>query len=186
VNLRIGHGPDADGKYVYPDEIEETDGWNTLYHAMQPDEEVERSAEYTRRAIEYARTHPQRELQLAGARLAWLFRADPDDLLRQLEALGTVRIEPSPLRAALPTLLYVSHYGLLALAGIALPFWLRLRDPKTCLLVSTVVLYALFHVAFFGLPRYHLPILPLLALSAAWLLVRLWDSRSHNASPRSI
>lgn len=185
VNLRIGHGPDADGTYVYPDEIQPSDGWNTLYHAMQPDEEVGRNDEYTRRAIEYARTHPQRELQLAGAKLAWLFRADPDDLLRQLETLGTVPIEPAALRAALPPLVYVSHYGLLALAAIALPLWFRVRDPKTCLLVSTVALYALFHVAFFGLPRYHLPILPLFALSAAWLLVRLWDVRDHSGSAGS-
>jgi hypothetical protein len=39
------------------------------------------------------------------------------------------------------------------------------------LLSSVVVFYALFHVLFFAQPRFHLPLLPVLAVAAAWPLV---------------
>ncbi len=178
ANLRIGHGPDANGQFVWPDAIEESDGWNTLYFAMQPGQEVERNGTYTRRALDYFWTHPWDEVVLAGQKLSWLSRVDPDQLIKQLETLGAAPVEPGGFRRALPAIVAVSHYGLLALAGLSLPFWFRARDPKAMLLVLLVLFYALFHVAFFGLPRYHLPLLPVLVLPAAWLLVRAWDSRS--------
>lgn len=179
-NLRVGHSPDATGRYFWPEPIEETDSWNTLYHAMQPDEEATRSAIYTGRAFDYAWRHPADELVLAGKKLSWLFRVDPEaDLVSGLSTLGATPIQPQALAGAVPLLVSTSHYGLLLLAALALPFWLRRREPKTLLLVSAVALWALFHVAFFSQPRYHLSLLPLLSIAAAWSFVQLLTMRAR-------
>ncbi|MBI4571285.1 MAG: glycosyltransferase family 39 protein [Chloroflexi bacterium] len=169
-NLRVGHAPGADGTFFWPDKIEEDDT-NTQFEAAQPAQEVERNRIYTRRALGYMVTHPSDELALAGKKLSWLFRADAG-LVDGLELMGSP-VRPAPLAAALPVAVIVSYYALLALATLALPFWLRRRDPAATLLVSLVALWALFHVGFFSLPRYHLPLLPLFAIAAAWLITGL-------------
>jgi hypothetical protein len=172
-NLRVGHSPDANGVFFWPEPIDKTDRWNTLYYALRPDQEVRRSNIYAKRAFDYATSHPRRELVLSAQKLVWLFRVAPeDDLVGGLSTLGATPIQPAALRAAVPPLVYVTHYSLLALAAVAFAFWLRLREPKVILLISVVALWALFHVAFFSLPRYHLPLLPILSIAAAWLLVR--------------
>jgi 4-amino-4-deoxy-L-arabinose transferase-like glycosyltransferase len=174
INLRIGHSPDADGRYFWPEPIDATDGWNTLYHANQPGQEVRRSRIYTERAIDYALSHPREELALAARKLFWLFRVDPEnELVDGLSTLGATPIEPALLRSAVAPLVAATHYPLLALAVLALVLWLRSRRPEALLLASVVVLWALFHVAFFAQPRYHLPLLPLFCIAAAWLLTHL-------------
>ena len=174
VNLRIGHSPEARGRYFWPEPIEETDGWNTLYHAMRPEQEVRRNRVYTRRAFDYFWSHPLDEVTLAGKKLYWLFRVDPrTDLVRGLSTLGATPIEPAALRRAVPPLVDATHYGLLLLAAAAVPFWVRRREPVAVLLVAVVALWALFHVALFAIPRYHLPLLPIFSIAAAWTLAKL-------------
>ncbi|MDP3766442.1 MAG: hypothetical protein Q8S13_00365, partial [Dehalococcoidia bacterium] len=172
INLRIGHSPDAPGRLYWPDGIEPTDGPNTIFHAEQPEDEVERGRIYTRRAIDYALTHPVEELALAGKKLSWLFHLDPDQLVSELETQGATPLEPEGIADQLPAILYGSHYALLALAAIAVPFWLHFRNSGAVLLVSLVALWAAFHVVFFAEPRFLLPLLPLFAISAGWLLAR--------------
>lgn len=171
-NLRVGHGPNANGGFYWPERIEESDT-NTQFEASQPSQEVERSRIYTRRALEYAWRHPVRELELAGEKVVRLVRYE-ESFVGGLEMMGASPFRPAALAGAWSPLVAVSHYALLGLGALALPVWLRRREPLPMLLVSTGALWALFHVAFFSLSRYHLPLLPLFAIAAGWLLTSAW------------
>jgi 4-amino-4-deoxy-L-arabinose transferase-like glycosyltransferase len=180
INLRIGHSPDSVGNMIWPETIDETDEGSAFYYAMQPDQETRRSEIYADRAWEYAREHPSEELDLAVQKLSWLFRSDPDEWIVQIETLGTTPVEPEWLAEPLETVLAVSHYALLALAALSLPFWIARRGSSVVLLSSVVVFYALFHVPFFAQPRFHLPLLPVLAVAAAWPLVASWSALARR------
>jgi len=184
VNLHTGHSQDATGRFRWPEPIDESDSWNTFYHAEQPGEEARRNRIYTRRAFDYFWSHPLDELTLAGKKLYWLFRVDPQpDLVAALSTLGATPVEPPALARALPPLVMATHYTLLLLAAAALPFWIRRRQPLAATLVAVVVLWALFHVAVFAMPRYHLPLLPILSIAAAWTLAEIAAAALARRSP---
>ena len=65
----------------------------------------------------------------------------------------------------------VLFYGLLALGILGLPGMVRGRDPAALAVPLTVAYFTLLHTVIFpGDPRYHVPLLPMLAVSAAtWL-----------------
>ena len=70
-------------------------------------------------------------------------------------------------------------------AAAAIPFWLR-RDPNRQLLVSIVLFWTLFHIAFLGEPRYHIPLYPVFAISAsAGIWAALTSASAWLASRRA-
>ena len=53
----------------------------------------------------------------------------------------------------------VSYYALVFGALVTTPFWLK-RDAGRQLPLFVLVLWTLFHIAFQGEPRYHVPLFP--------------------------
>ena len=163
VNLRMGHGPDANGTVILlNDTVYGIPGWRSL---ERPEWEVEGYRFYTQRAIHYALTHPGRELELSAQKIRYLYQSDSSEL-PALTAWGGAPLRPSGLEDVLGPLTDASWYTVLfAALGLA-PFWLR-RTPQQVMFVAVLVFWTLFHVVFFGLPRFHLPLFPLLIVAAA-------------------
>ncbi len=163
VNLRVGHAPEASGTWIaLNDPVDGVPGWEV--HSGT-DIEVRSYRVYTRRAVEYALTHPGREVTLSASKVRHLYRSD-GEMLPALTVWGAPPLRPRGLEAVLGPLLDASWYGLLGgVVGLA-PLWLRKR-PEHALLVGAVVLWTAFHVVFFGHPRFHLPLLPLFCVVAA-------------------
>ena len=182
--LRVGHAPDSIGTTRWTDD--EVGGfrmWESLYN---PEWEVQGYREYTRLAIAYALTHPLHELQLAGEKIYYLYRSDRSTI-DWLETMGTTRVEPEALRNSLPPLVDYSYYVLLFAALASVPLWIR-RDARRWLLLSVVAVWTLFHVAFLGEPRYHVPLYPIFAIAVAggaWALAAFVRERLEALRARS-
>ncbi|MDZ4278210.1 MAG: glycosyltransferase family 39 protein [Dehalococcoidia bacterium] len=161
--LRAGHAPDSIGTTKW---TEDAIGGVRMDQSLQrPDWEVRGYRVYTRRAIEYAVSHPREELDLTRYKVYHLYRSDAG-VLPWLETVGATPIEPRALKDTLWVLFDVSYYGVLFAALLTIPFWLR-RDPKRLLLVNVVLMWTAFHIIFEGEPRYHVPLFPILIIAAA-------------------
>lgn len=161
--LRVGHNEDSIGTTKWT--REEIDGFRMWESPYRPDWEVTGYREYTDRAIGYALTHPVREVELAGLKVYHLYRSDSTQI-PFLTTLGATPLRPDGLEDAVRLLLDYAWYALAFAAVLLLPFWLR-RDARRLLLVNVVVIWTLFHVAFLGEPRYHIPLYPLFIIAAA-------------------
>ena len=161
--LRAGHSPDATGYTLWTKD--QVDGFSMEQSLYQPDREVKGYRTYTSRAIDYAFTHPMRELQLSGLKLYHTFRSDAG-MMPWLTTLGTTPLHPAGLRDALWYLLTYSYYTLFFATVLSVPFWLR-RAPARILIGSVLVFWSLFHMVFTGDVRYHIPLLPLFAIATA-------------------
>lgn len=182
--LRVGHAPDSIGTTAWTDD--DIGGFSMPESIYNPEWEVQGYREYTRLAIGYALTHPLHELQLAGKKIYHVYRAN-NSTLAWLETLGTTPIEPAALRSSLPSLVDYSYFVLLFAAVASVPLWIR-RDARRWLLVNIVIVWTLFHVAFSGQPRYHVPLFPIFAIAAAggaWALVALVRERLETLRAKS-
>lgn len=161
--IRAGHAPDSTGTTKWTsDRVNGVPMWEMM---RDPDWEVASYREYTRRGIDYALTHPARELRLTGWKIYHTYRTD-SDVVPWLTTLGATPIDSQALEEALPEVLDASYYVLLFAAVLSVPLWFR-RDANAALLVNVVLMWTLFHVAFLGEPRYHVPLYPAFALAAA-------------------
>ena len=127
--------------------------------------EVRMNNHATREALRFALTHPRDELALIPKRLYYLYRQDTAGVD------WTQTNNPVLSEAAAGRLRVLSNVYYYVVAGIAVagaPLWLRRLDASRLLVVLPVAYYSLlFGVAFIGNERYHVPILPFLALAAA-------------------
>ncbi len=172
--LRVGHNAESIGTTKWTDD--DVGGfrmWESLYH---PEWEVRGYREYTDLAIDYALTHPVDEVRLAGLKTYHLYRSD-STVIPFLTTLGATPLEPEGMESALRWVLDVAWYALVFAAVLTLPFWVRRADGRRAgvaprdaaarlLPVTVVVLWTLFHMAFLGEPRYHMPLYPLLIIAA--------------------
>lgn len=162
-NLWIGNNAEADGDWM-PWDGEETWGY--------PTDEVATDREYRNAAIRYALEHPVRTVELAVAKLRVTFRTDqgyvhhfglPPPWDRQM---GPIHMED--------VLAWnEGFYGLLllcSLAGAAVALYQR--HPSTALLTLVGALLVPI-VIFIGLDRYHVPLLPFMAMFASPVLLHL-------------
>lgn len=161
--LRVGHGPESIGTTKWSHD--RIDGFYMWESTRRPDWEVQGYREYTRLAVEYALTHPKRELELTGLKIYHLYRSDAD-VIPWLTTLDLTPLEPRGLENALRHLFDYAYYAVLFAAVLSTPLWLR-RDPERLLLVSVVLFWTIFHVVFLGEPRYHVPLYPVFAIGTA-------------------
>ena len=160
--LRAGHAPDSTGTTKWTkDYINGFYMWQSLY---RPDWEVQGYREYTRRAIEYAFTHPKHELELTGWKVYHLYRTD-SSVIPWLTTLGATPIEPAGLEDALWYVFDSSYYALLFAAVLTVPFWFR-RNADRLLPLNILLWWTVFHIVFLGEPRYHVPLYPLMSIAA--------------------
>jgi hypothetical protein len=159
--LRVGHGPESIGTTKWTSD--EVRGLPMQQAMNNPSTEVEAYREYTRLAIEYALTHPTRELELSKLKLWNLYRSDAE-VIPWLTALGSRPLSPDWLADNLWRTLDVTYYALFFATVASVPIWLR-RRPERLLLASVFFFWTVFHVAFLAEPRYHVPLFPAMAIA---------------------
>jgi hypothetical protein len=142
-----------------------------------PEREIAEWRFEMQRAFDYARTHPGRELSLIPRRLVNLYAHDH-------AALPWLTPKPAPGRKKPPifgprrdrALAFAADwtfYALLLLALVAIPRTLDHKRPAAWILPGSLAYVTLLHgVLFAGDPRFHAPIVPLLALLAAATTLR--------------
>lgn len=166
------HHPVADGK---PDLYVEARSQAELAHIPYPEREVELYNNYVEDSLRYMREHPGREVQLIGLRFWAMF--DRDD-----SGVVWLRLQPPVITegaADVLTVLSQTHYLIVTLlAAASAPLWLSLRHPTKAMLMVVAAYYIALHVVLFvGEARYHVPLMPLIALWAAAGLAFAWHRR---------
>jgi hypothetical protein len=174
VDFYIGHSAGADGRGRIVDELV------FRYPDLPPAEaEARVSNDGFHDGLTYAVHHPLRELTLSARKVFWLYYRD-DEAVAWIDGHGERDVLGSSTRNALRLLSDVYYYAVIVLAIAGVRRWFSLRDPVRLLLVSLAFYWTVVHVAFFGDPRFHAPIMPVVALWAGVGIAQVW-ARSQRA-----
>ena len=167
-NLCIGNNPEADGGFQRPDEC-----FAGYDHLERPEFELRRDAGGRAKALEFLLDEPARQLELIPMRIWYAYRVDTDGI-HATESYGADPFMDLSLRQGLSSAANVTYYVTLVL-GIASVALLRgrtaLRHPGRTFVVLSGLSLAVTPLAFFGDPRFHVPVVPFLVLGAAALVV---------------
>jgi 4-amino-4-deoxy-L-arabinose transferase-like glycosyltransferase len=173
VDFWIGHHPSAAGHFG------PTGGDGLVFRHPELDSverEVRVNSEGFRDGLKFAVTHPVRELLLPFQKLFWLYYNDQEGL-KWNEGHGGQSFLPDRLRDGLLFASDLYYFAVLGFLALGARLWFSLRDPGRLLLICLVGYWTLVHLVFFGDPRFHAPIMPVVALLAAPALVVLWSGR---------
>jgi 4-amino-4-deoxy-L-arabinose transferase-like glycosyltransferase len=176
-NLRVGHAPYSTGRFVDPDDI-------YFGHAeTYQDLELLLHRNGLRMALDYAAGNPGREVELSIEKARWMWRPDWDVLV-WAESFGLTPL-PEGLFEPLKTLVVAAYWATIGLAFISVAAWRSGRHGLAFVALACLAWTAV-HVAFFGEPRFRLPIMPLVLLASAVgaLKVVAWVSRQPPALGR--
>lgn len=143
-----------------------------------PDYEVKVNSTNTRRATRFVRDHPLSEARLALLRGYHTIKNDHDGL-RASESYGSNGYIPSALRRVLEIVADGYFFTALALGLLAVPAFVGRARPWHLFFLLAGTALAVQPLVFFGDPRFHVPVLPFLAVMAAVTLSR---SRSWFAA----
>ncbi len=170
VDFWIGHHESATGKYDYAVEF----GLGVEVALSHPEldgtaREVQVSNDGFRKGLKFAATHPAQELILPFKKFFWLYYGDIGGV-RWNEGRGLQNFLPGLVREGLLALSDVYYFAVAGLVVIGVRRWFSLRDPGRLLLISLVAYWTFIHLVFLGDPRFHAPIMPIVALLAglAW------------------
>lgn len=166
-NMRIAHAEYSTGTSVPPDDL-----WGEQPGISFKEREILFDDLGRERAIEYAREHPGREIELAVKRVGYLSRSDAEAAVQWSESLGATQLAAGD-RGLWIMLGDLFWYPLLILALLSLVVVPRTRMAWA--MWSAVGVWVLLHTVFAGEPRYHVPVVPALAVLAAATLVRAWE-----------
>ena len=175
INFWIGNHEGATGRGQLADEL--VYSYPELTTVQR---EVRVNAEGSRKGIAYALTHPVQEVSLSIKKFFWLYYHDSEGLSWN-EGHGGQPFLSSLERVALFGLSNIYYFAVLGFFALGVRLWFSLRDPGSVLLISIIVYWTLVHVAFFGDPRFHAPIMPIVALLAAVPIVALWARRTTES-----
>ena len=162
-NLRIGHAPYSTGRYIVPQDL-----WDAKPGITFQEREILFNDLGRERASEYALEHPLDELVLAADKIEWLWRPD-SDVLDWVTSFGQRPLSDGA-REPLRLLLDVSYLTVMAAAAGGLLLLPGPHGTRMFVLIF-VALWTLFHVVFFGEPRFHIPMLAIIIPAAAVLPV---------------
>lgn len=154
-NLYIGHNPAATG------------GFNSVGLPRPPKDldEVARDRWYREQAIAYIRGHPGRLLPITAKKMLYLFMRDDQGVSTATKRTYTaVPAAGLFLATIVSDLFYLVVLGLAVLGGVVLIG--RGGNRRTWLLLFYCAYHLAVYLPFFGMDRYHLPILPILSLLA--------------------
>lgn len=134
--------------------------------------EAERNSGNTRKAIDYVVDHPLRELRQIPKRAWYMFRTD-HDALQEVESTSAGRFLGHRVRSVLADVADAVYFATLALGVLGLPSLFRGRRPeRLCVAVALLGLVAI-PLGLWGNVRFHVPVLPFLAMVAAVPLSRI-------------
>ena len=145
--------------------------------------EVRVNSDGFRKGLSYALTHPREELLLPFQKVFWLYYNDEEGL-KWNDGHRAQSFMSSATRQGLLALSNIYYFAMLGLVALGVRLWFSTKDAGKVLLVSLVAYWTLMHMAFFGDPRFHAPIMPVAALLAAPALVALWAGREPWSLPR--
>lgn len=180
-NLCIGNNPGANGAFQLPDAC-----FADVPDLVGGDGEAQRDRILTSRAVRWAADHASAQPRLVWQRTFWTMRSDHDGL----RAVQSYESDPwlTTYHPTVERLLRVASdaawWALLttAVAGAAWTWRRRLDRHRTFVLLAPVALLAAVW-PFFGDTRFHLPMVPFLALPAAafldGLVARVAPARGH-------
>ncbi len=170
-NLCIGHHSGADGAFRLPQECF-PDPPDEYVGLGRGEFEVRRNNDNIKTAVTYALEHPGREVELLFKKAFWLWRQDHDGLWA-IESYGDdLFLEPG-VRSGLSRLADIFFFvtisfGVVGLVGLARP----LESRRLFFLLSLLALAAV-PLVFFGDARFHVPVMPLLVIPAAWTVTQV-------------
>ena len=160
--LCMDRGPDSDGQFAWANH----EGCASGEGVPAAEYEAHQNAANTRLALRFIAEHPGQEVQLIGKR-AWHMLKQDHDGLNSVESGGRLPVLGDRSRQVLSTTADVYYFAIggLALAGLV-PIVSRRRPADIIVIGSGLVLIAV-PLLLWGNPRFHLPVLPFLAVAAA-------------------
>lgn len=170
VDFWIGHNEEAGGSFG-------VSGGEALVFRYPELSAVEREVRINREGftegLAYAVTHPAQEALLPLKKLFWLYYNDEEGL-KWNEGHGGQTFLSDGVRQGLTALSNIYYFAVLGLLIVSAPLWFSRHQPGRVLLVSLLGYWTLIHLVFFGDPRFHAPIIPVIALLAAlpWQALR--------------
>jgi hypothetical protein len=170
----IGHADGADGRGRIVDELV------FRYPELPPAAaEARVNRDGFREGVEWALSHPVDEVELAFRKMYFLWYRD-DEAVRWNDGHGERDVMPGGVRDAMIALSNTYYWiVMLASAAGAVVILRRYRDQaETWLLLSIVVYWTLAHIGFFGDPRFHAPVMPLMAFLTGVALAQPVSRRS--------
>ena len=177
--LCIDHRDGGDGRFAFPAEC-----FAGLDDVPADRVEVERNERNLREAVRWTLDNPGEELARWPARARETFGGD-HSAIDAVESEGWAPFLPDGLRSALRWTadLWYGFFGSIGAVGMV---WLladaeRRRRPATILVVGTAVVLVLIAQSLYGLPRFKVPVLALLAVTAGTLL----DGAAPARRPRA-
>ncbi len=171
ITLWTGNNPDATGAVMI---APVADFERETRDLAEPEREVRFDALARDAALRYIVHHPAETLALAPRKVVETYRNDRS-FGSWYEPQGTGYLDPA-LRAWLGRLCDVYYYVLLLAAAAGMVLLLRARSSGSVLPLASLLIWSLVGVVFYGETRYHVPVLPLLAIPAAYAIVRLVDA----------
>jgi 4-amino-4-deoxy-L-arabinose transferase-like glycosyltransferase len=170
-NLCIGHHPGARGNYSATPYCLADEPYAGI---PRVEVEVRRNRDNIRKALRFASENPHAELILVGRKAFHLLRHD-HDALTVAESWGMDAFIAPWLRRTLERVADVFFFTTLCLGLIGM-LWIawQPRDPRRLMLLYAFLALILAPLAFFGDPRFHVPVLPLLAVAAARVALSLF------------
>ncbi|MCB1027916.1 MAG: hypothetical protein KDB24_09160, partial [Microthrixaceae bacterium] len=165
-NLCIGHSSQATGGFhLRPGCVAEA-GDTTDGSAA----EVAHDKELTRRSIRWTIDHPGEEPRLMVSRIYQTYHSD-DDAVKVIQDYQS-ELWLSPLQEGVLRVAANVAYAVVGIAGLVALFWRRdwWRGARRQMMIWTMLMLAIVPLAFFGEPRFKVPVMPFMILLAASLL----------------
>jgi hypothetical protein len=149
------------------------------------DYEVKQANANLKQAVRFVIHHPGEEFTLVFKRAYYAYDHDRDGLTG-VESNGADRFLGARLRRTLGIVADVWFFGTLALGIIGLPAFFRdsRTSPRRLFFVLCLLTFAAVPLGLYGLQRFHVPVLPLLCVSAAVPIVRWWERRRSDPARR--
>ncbi|MCI0889494.1 MAG: glycosyltransferase family 39 protein [Chloroflexi bacterium] len=168
-NLCIGHHERAPGHFALPLTCFPPDANADIDRA---EFEVRRNNDNIEKAVRYALGHPVAELKLLSRKAYHLWEHDHDGL-RAVESYGDDPFMNDTLRTALERTSDVFFFVTISIGGLGLAgLLLRPFDPRRLYFLLALLALAGIPLVFFGDARFHVPVMPLLVVPAAWVIVQ--------------
>lgn len=167
-NLCMGHFAGAPGHFALPESCFDSAEYAGL---DRPAFEVERNNDNIQKAIEYALDHPVVELKLLSQKALHLWEHDHDGL-RAVESYGDDIFIDAGFQTVLERTADIYFFVTISIGGLGLlGLVLSPRDPRRLYLLLGLLAFAGIPLVFFGDARFHVPVMPLLVIPAAWAVV---------------
>ena len=168
-NLYLGYHPDGNGSFIFGPSLD-------LLPIM---DDSERDAVGTQRALEFIRAQPERVLPLALNRLGFFFGLEKRVLMYfySNNILGYIPLPGLLLTAAilLLPLVFVSIFAVLG--GVILR-----RRPQLDVFTLLLVAYVAPHVLILAEDRFHLALIPVMAIWAAYAFTLIKERKYKESS----